>query len=102
MKIYKDLYVSEDIADKKDAICRKLKMNFGIVDAYLIVISKGEDQLEIYHSFFLKQPYLKKQNFFVVGLAKHKESALLLVERITDDVFKATGDANLKSYFLHK
>ena len=55
MKFYKYLYIGDTVKDPAKAK-RKLKLHAGQL-VYVICIAQGNDQLEIFHSAYLKQKY---------------------------------------------
>ena len=56
--------------------------------------------LEFYSSMLLKQHIFDREELFVVGIADGYMDALYMVERITDDVFRETGNAEIRQYLL--
>ena len=101
MEFYKDLYVGETARKKKHKIIKKLKTNAGQLNTYIITLPINSEAglLEIYHSAVIMQQYYQKQSFVVVGIAIGYEEALSVVIRIIDEVFKVTGDLDVRSYF---
>ena len=57
MKFYKYLYLGDNITNPAK-IKRKLKQHAGTT-VYVITIAPGPDQLEIFHSAYLKQRYYR-------------------------------------------
>ena len=57
MKFYKYLYIGDTVKDPAKAK-RKLKLHAGQL-VYVICIAQGNDQLEIFHSAYLKQKYYR-------------------------------------------
>ena len=103
VKFYKYLYTTEKYKSKKDKICRKLKWNMGQINVYVIALSTGEDQLEIFHSALLKQKAFRKNNpVFVVGIANGYGEAVELIQTIVQDIYEKTGTADIKEYILAK
>ena len=99
MHFLKELYVSEGIKNKKKVIW-KLKHGAGMTDIYVISISSGSDQLDCTHCCFFKQKYLRKNVGLIVGLAKGREEMMELLLKMFNDCLEATGNANVKEYFL--
>lgn len=102
MKFYNNLYVGESAKGSIKKICRNLKQRRGQLQVYIVALSSGEDQLEIYHCAFLKQKYYKKHSPFIVGIAKSYEEAQELVVQMIEDALQATGNANVKSYIMNE
>ena len=103
MKYYHDLYMSEAFISKKNEILDKLENNKWQLEKYVVALSKGEqNHLEIFHSVLLLQKAIDKENLFVVGITKDMQEALQLVEKITQEVYDKTGDADIRNYILQK
>lgn len=100
MKFYKNLYCSNNIITKKTKICRKLKRNIGQLNIYIILLGNGTNQLEIIHCAYLQQKYFDKKELFIVGIADGYFEAVLIVQRITEDVVNQTGEAYIKKYLV--
>lgn len=81
----------------------KMKAQFNIapnkVDIFLISRSMNEnDQLDIFHAKYLRQRYYDNHPVRVYGMAKSKEEALAVIEKIMQECVTARGDANLIAY----
>lgn len=100
MKFYRYLYVGDKIKEPAK-VKRKLKHHGGQF-VYVICLAKGDDQLEIYHSAYLKQPYYRYHPPVVVGIASDYEEAVEIVVTITKECLAATGGCNLKEYLKQK
>lgn len=100
-KFYHDLYISENWMNKKKRIMKKLQENRLQPEVYVITLAGGaQNNLEVYSSMLLKQDFFDKKELFVVGIADGYMDALYMVERITDDVFRKTGRAEIRRYLL--
>ncbi|MDD6811389.1 MAG: hypothetical protein PUD93_05955 [Lachnospiraceae bacterium] len=97
MKFYKKLYIGDTIK-KPNQIKRKLKRYDKLPTIYVIALASGKDQLEIYHSLLLQQPYYKEKETYIVGIAGNYEEAVSLVCRITEEAVLKNGTADLKKY----
>lgn len=100
MQFYKNLYWSESITGNRKKICWKLKHNAGQLRIYVITLAKGRNQLEIFHCAYLQQKYYKKNPPFIIGITDSYEEAMLLLQKITQEIFEKTGNVNFKNYFL--
>lgn len=100
MKFYKYLYIGDTVKNPAK-IKRKLKLHAG-VSVFVIAIAHGEDQLEIYHSAYLKQKYYRYHPPIIVGLATDYKEALQIVLKITEECVSLTGNCNLKEYLKQK
>lgn len=99
MRFYKNLYVSDSMAKKKEKTVKKLENGRYPIGTYIIVlIEEGPNQLELYNTALLKQQLLDDQSQFVVGLASGYDDAVYLVEEILRDVYEHTGGADIRAY----
>lgn len=99
MRFYKNLYVSESVAKKKEKIIRKLKKKKYPLQTYIIaLIEDGENQLEFYSTLMFRQGSVIDDDILVIGLADGYEDALYLVETIAKEVYEKTGDLDIRSY----
>ena len=99
MRFHRHLYLGKGVKNKYK-ILWKLKYGVGMTDIYVISISSGSDQLDCTHCCFFKQKYLRKNVGLIVGLAKGREEMMELLLKMFNDCLEATGNANVKEYFL--
>ncbi len=99
MKFYKNLYVGESVKNPRK-IKRKLNTNAGLVGVYVITLCNGPDQLEIYSSTVLMQPFYRHTPLYVIGIAGSYEEAVEIVEKIAEQSYLQNGDCDLKKYLL--
>ena len=100
MKWYSNLYLSNNIAHKADKIKWKINHNAGQVDIYVITLASNEKNLlDIIPSWELMQKYYPKENLYIIGIAKGYDEALLLVQKIIEEVYQKTGGFLIQSYF---
>ncbi|MDR2044557.1 MAG: hypothetical protein LBQ15_09375 [Clostridium sp.] len=94
------LYLSESINRKKlGKIKRELASRPFRARVYLLATARsGSDQLEIYSSRLLEQDCCRSSPPYIVGIAKTREEAIGLVERIVGDCLKARGDCAVREY----
>lgn len=100
MKFYKYLYAGDTIKNLSK-IKWKLKHHAG-VNVYVITIAQGADQLEIFHSAYLKQRYFRYHPPIVAGIASDYEEAVQIIMKITQECLNDTGACNLKEYLKWK
>lgn len=100
MKFYKKMYIGENV-NNIFATKQKLKMHAG-VDVYVIALSRGMDQLEIYHASYLKQRYYRKHPPVIIGIASDHAEAVRLVIKITEECLEQMGNCDLKEYLKYK
>lgn len=90
MKYYHELYTNEKWVSRQ-------------LGNYLIVLAKNEkNHLEFFHTGLFKQLHIPTDDLFVVGIAKDERDALELIEKITQEVYDETGDADIRNYILRK
>ena len=101
MRFYKKLYISPSLKKTRGKIVWKLRTGRPQQTIYIIALAKNRDLLEIYHSGILKQKYYKKRKNtpFIVGIAEGYSGAVDLVMDMIQDVYCATGEYDVKSYF---
>ena len=90
MKFYKHLYIGDTITNPAK-IKRKLKFHAGTM-VYVIAVAQGDDQLEIYHSAYLKQKYFRYHPPVIVGIASDYDEAVDIIVKITQECLDATGE----------
>ena len=99
MKFFQDLYLGEKISSKKDEILKKLNSDKPVLDLYLIIISEHPDNtLEIIPQREILQKNYPNIEFRVVGIAKGKKEAFVVVQNIIEEAFRETGIANARDY----
>lgn len=94
MIIYSEsLYCDEKIKDNKTKALKK-----GIEGDYWFVMlpEHGNNLLEIVEAPYLRQPYYKKKDIYVAGLAETKEAAEQLVCRIIEDCCAEDGSIDIR------
>lgn len=102
MKFYKNLYIGNTVKKPKKAI-RKLKRHKLQPGLYVIVFDAQLTRLCVYPSPVLTQWYYKENPpACIVGLARGKEEAFEVIERIAKDALAATGDVSLVAFLAGK
>ena len=103
MKYYSNLYVSEGLEKKKDKVISRLKRKKIQLDLHVIMLPEcNHNQLEIVSAMYLLQPGYPREDRTVVGLARGFEEAVELVEKISREVYEATGDLKIRDYIQAK
>lgn len=100
MKFYKYLYIGDTVTNPQK-IKWKLKHHAG-VQVYVITTAPFADQLEIFHSAYLKQRYYRYHPPIIIGIASNYEEAMQIILKITQECVDATGNCNLKEYLKRK
>ena len=103
VKFYCDLYISENWMNKKRKIMARLQKNRLQPAVYVIALSQGEqNQLEIFSAMLMKQYVFDDKELFVVGIADGYLDALYLVEEMTEEAYRETGDADIRRWILRR
>jgi len=103
MKIYRELYVSEELKNKKDDVIEKLMENKIQWDIHLIVLPGDKNrQLEIINSIFLAYDIFSKEDLLIVGIAKGKSQALELTREIVSYIYSETGQVDICQFILSR
>ena len=96
MYIFKELVTDEKCASKKNRILRKIRMNAGLLDIYLICLAKNSDYFDIIDCSNLKQKGYPKKDLYILGLAEGKESAVELASRLVVSFSEIYGIKDFK------
>ena len=68
--------------------------------AYVIALSSnGTDIFDLIPSYMLSEKGYKGHDIKILGLATSKKDAIDLTERMIMDVYRATGDVDVRGYF---
>ena len=103
MEWYYDLYLGEKIAKKKNKIIYKINDSKLSPSTFVIVLPRNNrDVLETFPFEVLKQKYYKRQDFFIVGLAKGKDEANQLMLDIITECYRETDTVNVRDFILDR
>lgn len=103
IRFYCDLYMSEELKQKKEQVIQKLRDNSLQPSVYVITLSQGEqNHLEFYSSILYKQHIYENTPVFTVGIAKGYDDALYMIEEIVEDIYQKTNDTNIREYILNR
>lgn len=94
------LYLSEGITNKKlDKIKKNLENHPIRARVYLIAAAaNGVDQLEIYSSSQLEQPYYRKNPPYIIGITLSYDEAVTIIEHLAQECYRKRGDCALREY----
>ena len=102
-KLYKYLYWDENIPEKnRDRIKWRLKVAKRDKPCYVLTLSEGRDQLDIYHSFVLLQSYFWNSSKFIIGIAANYDGAIEILQRIVSECYEKNQNADLKKYLAER
>ncbi len=94
------LYVGEKMKKKKEKVIAAINNREATLGVYCIAISSHPNNLfDILDANELLFPHYKRSKIQIVGLAKGKEEALLLVQDMLMEVYNNTGDFDVRAYF---
>ena len=103
MEWYYDLYLGEKIAKKKNKIIYKINDGKLSPSTFVIVLPRNNrDILETFPFEVLKQKYYKRQDFFIIGIAKGKEEANNLMLEIIKECYLETDTVNVRDFILDR
>lgn len=103
MKWYKGLYMGENARKAKYKVLGhvvKKKLSF---DTYLITLpSNPSNILDMYPANVLLQTHFKDkkvlEDIYIIGIAKGRKEAFILIKDIVDDVYSNTGNFDISGY----
>ncbi len=78
MYIYKELVTDDTCREKRNSIIRKIRMNAGMKDIYLICLAKNNDTFDLIDCMNLKQKGYPKKDLYILGITNGKSSAMEL------------------------
>lgn len=94
------LYMDDKIKKKPQKWRKKLEEEKVSYELYCIALaSNPKNLLDIINCNELLFPYYKRNELFVVGLASSRESAVLLVKDMIEDIYNETGSIDVRTYF---
>lgn len=103
MTFYKDLYLSDDIRKESQKIIKKIKQNKKIPDIYVIALATVPGNLlDVIPAWELTQKGYPKDELEIIGMAKGKKMALEVTQSIVEEVYRATGDFQVRRYITER
>lgn len=98
---YKNLYMGNTAKKKEKHIRRKVNAGKPAIGVYLITLAANpQNHLEIISAIQLQQKMIRERCPMIVGLAEGYEEALELIEKIAIEVYKETGEMDIRSWIL--
>lgn len=99
MVLYENLYIGDCLQQNKDKIIRKMKKGKVVLRLFCVTLPLGSHGLlDIYPYYELQQSWFEQQSVVVIGIAKSREEAFLLVRDIIEEVYQKTGEFQIKQY----
>ncbi|MDF2538215.1 MAG: hypothetical protein K0S76_1236 [Herbinix sp.] len=94
------LYVGDKMSKKKEKAIASINNREATFGIYCIAFASHPSNLfDIMDANELLFPHYKKSEVCIVGLAKGKDEAVNLVQDMLMEVYKKTGDFNVRTYF---
>ncbi len=78
MYIYKELMTDDSCKGKGSSIIHKIRRNAGLVDIYMVCLAKNRDTFDLIDCINLKQKGYPKDELYILGFARGKDSAIQL------------------------
>lgn len=99
MEWHGDLYLGSSVRHRKRTIKWKIMHHAGQLRVYVITLASNErNLLDIIPSWELMQKHYPKRGLYAVGLAGSYNEALELAGQIINEVYRATGSFDVRSY----
>ncbi len=102
MHIYKNLYCDEETLSQKKKILRKIKYHGGLINIYVITLSKGTDYFDLIPGYSFKQKSYPIKDLHIMGLAAGYDNAVKLVQQIIGDFSKQYGTYRFKNSLMQE
>lgn len=103
MKWCKNVYVTDDVADKKRKILHRLKAGKLQFNVYAIILPLGADGImEIYPAYIFRQKIYKCQSVYVIGLASGREDAYKLAGEIALECYSKNKDFDIRKFIRER
>lgn len=98
MRWYERLYLGEKAKKNRFSILQAVRKEKSSGYYILTPASNPKNLLDIYSAHTLNQPYYKKQDLLIVGVAADYEDAAVLAGKIIRDVYKKTGGYDVNGF----
>ncbi len=99
MEFYQRLLLGPKARKRKKEILWKLRRKKPLHNIFLLTFPTNQKNLlDIIPANLLLQPYYKKRNLFILGIAQGKEEALELFARLVEKIYLETGTVKIIDY----
>lgn len=99
MKWLKPLYIGEKAQQNRDRIIRGIEEGKILLSAYVILLpNEAVGQLEIINANELIQPFYKKHEPEIVGIAATRHEAIEVVCEITERAIAKSGTPDIRAF----
>lgn len=100
IKWYDNLYIDKLLKNKKKKIMKRIDEGKLTLHIYCITLaSNGNNLFDIMNANELLFHYYKKKDMHILGLALGRESAIEIVAKMIEEIYKSTGDFKVRDYF---
>lgn len=102
MYLFSSIVTDDVMKGKEKSVIRKIRMNAGMVDIYLICLSQSEGYFDILNCMQLKQKRFPKEDLYIMGIAKGEDSAKDLAASMYYTFTGIYKDIHFKEQLLSK
>lgn len=99
MRWYEQLYVGDRAKKNRYSIIQAVREGKRRGYYILTPASNENNLLDIYPALTLQQPYYKKQDLLIVGVAADYQDAAMLAGKIIEDVYRKTGGYDVRGFW---
>ena len=97
---HKELYVTDNLKNI-EKLKWKIEHHAGLINVFVIVLSPQEGEtFQIISNAQFSKKYMRKKEFYAIGLARGIIHSRVLIGKIFEDVYQKTGNYHVKEYFL--
>jgi len=94
------LYVGDKMEKKKEKVIASINNKEATFGVYCIAFASHPSNLfDIMEVNQLLFPHYQKSEIQIIGLAKGKEEAIIMVKDMLMEVYNKTGEFNVRTYF---
>ncbi len=100
MRLAENLYTTEKTKKMLPRIMHKIRTKRLQPGIWLITIASNEKNLlDMFQSIYYMQPMFAHLNPDIVGIAESEDAAKELLIRMTEDMYRETGNFDVRTYF---
>jgi len=99
MKLFRAMWLAESLDSERQKLIRRAEKGRFSSGVYAVALPEhGDDILEILPGIELNEPYYRRSQQMILGLAASKDEAVELSGGIIARVLKETGTLNVAAY----
>ena len=100
MRCAVNVYTTEKTKKVLPRIVQKIRRGKLQPGIWLITVASNEQNLlDIFQSVYYIQPMFARLNPDIVGVAESEDAAKVLLQKITEDMYRETGGFDVRTYF---